>query len=196
MRQPAKQKLVQSAQSMLLAKGFPSTTVDEVCAAAAVSKGSFYHYFKTKDDLGITALEAFYNAHMQRLAQGPYRAIRDPLQRALAYLDHAETVAKELWSGGCLLGSFAIELGESNPRIRATVSNLFKQSAAVLARLFTPVAEQAARRGSAPSAAELAEHFIIVVEGSVVLAKAHDDWRVVPQAIRTFKRYLQSLIEA
>ncbi len=195
MGQSAREKLVQAAQSLFLAKGFPATTVDELCAAAGVSKGSFYHCFDTKDELGVAALETFYHEHMRRLAQGPYRAMRDPLQRAFGYLDHAEAVAQELWSRGCLLGGFAIELGESNPRMRATVSSLLKQSAAVLAQLFAPVAEGAAARGDAPGAAELAEHFIIVVEGSVVLAKAHDDWRFVPAGIRTFKRYLQSLID-
>ncbi len=178
----------------MLSRGFPATTVDEICAAAGVSKGSFYHFFQTKDDIGVAALEGFYAEHMRRLADGPYRGIRDPLERVFGYLNHAEAVAKELWGHGCLLGSFALELGDSHPAMRAKVSVLLGQSAAVLARLFAPVCEKAAGRPGAPKPAELADHFIAMIEGCVVLARAHDDWRRVPAGIRSFKRYLQGLV--
>ena len=53
-----KDKLIEAALRLMLAKGYPATTVDEICASAGVSKGSFYHFFATKEELALAAVQA------------------------------------------------------------------------------------------------------------------------------------------
>ena len=57
---PTKEKLLEAAQQLMLAKGFPATTVDEICEAAGFTKGSFFHYFESKEHLGKEVLDRFY----------------------------------------------------------------------------------------------------------------------------------------
>jgi TetR/AcrR family transcriptional repressor of nem operon len=185
-----KEKLVDAARRLMLSKGYAATTVDEICEEAVLSKGSFYHFFSTKEEIGLAALEAFHQRGQKRLSEGPFTAVADPVERVFSFVDHAESVSKDLWSEGCLLGTFAVDLAETHPAVRKRVSELFDKSIANLAKVFEPIAS---KNKNGPSAQELAEHFISLLEGAIVLGKAYDDIKRIPESIREFKRYLQVL---
>jgi hypothetical protein len=91
-----------------------------------------------------------------------------------------------------LLGNFALELADSNPIIRKKVSGLLNKSTESVARILEPIANLR-KKGEGPSAVELAEHYIALIEGAIVLGKAHHDWKRIPDGIRQFRRYLECL---
>jgi TetR/AcrR family transcriptional repressor of nem operon len=186
----AKDKIVQTALRLMLDKGYAGTTVDGICENAGVSKGSFYHFFKTKEDIGLEALEAFIQRGERLMRLGDLMEIEDPIQRAFAYLEHAETVSKDLWGDGCLLGNFALDLARTHPAIRARVTALFDGTIDKVAKIFEPIATL---RENGPTGVQLAEQYIAMLEGSIVLAKAHDDWKRIPRGIQAFGGYLRLL---
>ena len=55
-----KRKLVDAGVSLMRHRGFNATTVDDICTAAGVTKGAFFHYFKSKDDLATAAVIRFH----------------------------------------------------------------------------------------------------------------------------------------
>jgi len=59
---PTKTRLLDAAERLMLAKGFSATTVDDICETAKLTKGSFFHYFESKDELGEELLEHFCTA--------------------------------------------------------------------------------------------------------------------------------------
>jgi TetR/AcrR family transcriptional repressor of nem operon len=187
----AKEKLTRAALELMLSRGYTATTVDEICGRAGLTKGSFYHCFTTKEDIGVAALELFHEDAFKRSA-GTYTAIKDPVERAFGFLDHVEAAAKDIWGAGCLLGNFALELADTNPIIRKKVSGLLTKSTDDLARIFEPIAKLR-KKGQGHSAVELAEHYLALIEGAIVLGKAHDDWKRIPKGIRQFRRYLECL---
>lgn len=190
----ADEKLVDAAERLMLAKGYTATSVEEICAEAGLSKGSFYHHFQTKEAVGLAALEAYNRRARERLMNGPFRDAEDPRRRALRFVDHAESVARELWGDGCLLGNFALELAETKPDIREKVAELWTRSAGSIAEVFEPLPVSAA--GAGPSdGRELAEHFLVVLEGAIVMARAHDDWDRVPRGLDGFRHYLELLTD-
>ena len=77
----AKEKLVKGALQLMLSKGYAGTTVDEICEAAGVSKGSFYYSFKTKEDIGVAALESFHLEAYTRIGTGKFTEITNPVKR-------------------------------------------------------------------------------------------------------------------
>jgi TetR/AcrR family transcriptional repressor of nem operon len=186
MKISTRDRIIRTAEEQMLSKGYAAARVDEICAAAGVSKGSFYHSFETKEELGLAVLAAFQARNEQLLASGSHGDIVDPAERSLALLDHVIDVAAQMWGGGCLLGSFALELGDTNPRIHREVSDLFRRVARNLAQAMEPLATENGR-AAARSAKDLAEEFIIVVEGALVLAKAHGDWSHVVRALERFR---------
>jgi TetR/AcrR family transcriptional repressor of nem operon len=191
--QNTQDKLIEAALTLMLAKGYPATTVDEICVAAGVSKGSFYHFFATKEDLALAAMDAYSQRGFEALQSGSYTGLEDPRERLFGFLDHAEAIAQERWGRGCLLGNLAVELADTNETFRARISEIFETLARRLATAFETVVEPG--KAESPTAVELAEFFLSALEGSIVLAKAHDDWGRVPAALRNFRRYVEKLAE-
>ena len=186
-KRTAKEKLLEAAQTLMLSKGYPATTVDEICELASVSKGSFYHLFDSKEELGLAVLDAFQARSKRLINDGPQAHVVDPVDRALQLLEHLMAVAGEAWGDGCLLGSFALDLADTHPVIREAVSEKFREIAEALAEGMAPLGREGGHP-DAPSGAELAEQFIVVVEGALILAKAHKDWSYVTRALERFQK--------
>ncbi len=186
------EKLLDAALRLMLSRGYSATTVDEICAAAEVSKGSFYHFFKTKEDVGLATLAYFYHRGSGEMMSGGFVSLTDPLKRAFGFIDHVERKSAVLWSEGCLLATFASELAESSPVIQAEVSRMFKDLAYGMSLLLEPIARKA--RANSPTAVEMAEMFLDVLEGSIVVARAHREPERISVSIKRFRVYLESLI--
>ena len=64
--------------------------MDAICEKADLTKGSFYYFFDSKEDLGLAVLEWSIGQGVQMLARGPYVRIVDPIEKAFAFLEHLE----------------------------------------------------------------------------------------------------------
>lgn len=192
---PAKDKLLDAAQSLMLAKGFTATTVDEICETAKLTKGSFFHYFKSKEELGRAALDRFVSTMQQITQQAPFHKERDPLKRVYGYVDFMIRMAKDPRTPkSCLLGTFAQELSDTHPKIRSRCAEHF----CLWAEAFKKDLDEAKakyRPKAAIDTQELAEHFIAVAEGALILARAKQDTGVVETHLRHFMQYVKTLLE-
>jgi TetR/AcrR family transcriptional repressor of nem operon len=54
----AKQRLIEAARNVIFTHSYEGVSVDELCAAAGVNKSSFYHFFSSKQDLVLAAIES------------------------------------------------------------------------------------------------------------------------------------------
>ena len=188
-----RERLLDTAQKLMRSKGYVATTIDEICAAAGVTKGAFFHYFTDKQDLGKAALTGFMAAQQRRVQKAALAPDADPLKRVYGYVDFAIKLSRDPASRqGCLLGNFAQELSDTHHEIRDLCAQHFSQWAEMLRRDL-----DAAKTRHAPRArfdtASLADHFIAVFEGALIMGKAKQDMRVVEQSLRHFRNYLQSL---
>ncbi len=192
---PTKEKLLEAAQSLMLAKGFTATTVDEICETAKLTKGSFFHYFKSKDELGKTVLDRFVSMRVQLMQQAPFHKERDPLKRIYGYIDFLILLAKSPKAPkSCLLGTFAQELSDTHPQMRSRCAEHF----CLWAEAFKKDLDEAKAKYRPKAAIDtqgLAEHFIVVVEGALILAKAKQDRGAVEAHLRHFTQYVKSLFE-
>ena len=191
-----RERILEAAETLFLARGFAGTAVDDVCTAADSSKGSFYHHFESKEALALAVLDAYYARGLTRLMSGPFHREADPIKRCLAFLRHAEDISVEVWSEGCILGSFAADLADSSPRVHGAVANRLKNLAAALAPLFAAALAQQSARPRRPTADDLAHQFLAVVEGAIVLAKAHRQPPRIAAGIRSYRQVLEGFMTA
>lgn len=190
-----RERLLETAQKLMRAKGYAATTIDEICSAAGVTKGAFFHYFTDKQDLGKAALAGFMSVQQRRVQKSALAPDVDPLKRVYGYVDFAIKLSRDPASRhGCLLGNFAQELSDTHHEIRDLCAQHFSQWAEVLQRDL-----EAAKTRHAPRArfdtASLADHFIAVFEGALIMGKAKQDMRVVEQSLKHFRSYLKILFE-
>ena len=188
-----KERILAAAKDLFLSQGYSGTTVDAICEQAQLTKGSFYYFFKSKEDLGLAVVQWTVVRGQGLLTDGPYTEISEPIDRAFAFLEHLEKCAPQLWSSGCLLGTFAAELAESNSRVQKAVSTMFQAVADHLAQELQPIAARA-NKGRRVRASELADTLLGTIEGSIILAKAHRDPTRLTRAIRRFRASMGELI--
>ncbi|MBI1201972.1 MAG: TetR family transcriptional regulator [Rhodopseudomonas sp.] len=192
----AKHKLLDAALSVIRTKGYSATTVDELCAAAGVTKGAFFHHFKSKDELGVAAAGHWSEITGALFAAAPYHDLADPLDRVLGYV----AFRKALLKGGvpdftCLVGTMVQETYETAPAIRAACDLSISSHAATLEADI----EAAMRdRNMSPTwtAKSLALHTQAVLQGAFILAKAKGGAEVAADSVDHLTRYLELLFSS
>jgi len=185
-----RKKLLEMAQHLMLAKGYTATSVEEICAAATLTKGSFFHYFASKEDLGKAVLDRYVNTMFLAAQNAPFLKKNDPLQRLYGYIDFMVEVSKDpVRSSGCLLGNFAQVLTDTHPEIRTQCAGHFKLWADMLKQQLD--AAKAVYKVKGLDTATLADHFIALFEGSLMLAKTRQAPDVVANNLLHFKNYLK-----
>jgi AcrR family transcriptional regulator len=127
-----------------LARGYIGKRKRNPASKARLTKGSFYYFLDSKEDLGLKVLDWSLRRSAQMLASGPHVRIVDPLEKAFAFLEHLEKCSPEIWSGGCLLGSFSLELADTNSRMQQAVAGMFQAVADDFAKQLQPIAAQCA----------------------------------------------------
>jgi TetR/AcrR family transcriptional regulator, transcriptional repressor for nem operon len=191
----AKSRLLNAALGVIRAKGYAATTVEDLCVAAGVTKGAFFHHFKSKEDLGVSAAEHWSKVTGELFATAPYQKHADPLQRVLGYLDFR----KQLLTGKvadftCLVGTMVQENFESSPSIRAACDASISGHAA---RVESDIADAIRQRGlRVPWTAEsLAFHTQAVLQGAFILAKAKDGAAIAASSVDHLRRYIELLFD-
>jgi TetR/AcrR family transcriptional regulator, transcriptional repressor for nem operon len=189
-----KRKLVDAGVKLMRARGYSATTVDDICAGAGVTKGGFFHYFKSKDDVAHTVLTYFHERKVKDYEAASFRKLADPLDRVFGRLDYVEEsvggdghVTK-----GCLIGMFAQELAFTNPEIRDICQNFFSR---MVGDFSQDIAE--AKSLHAPDAKfdpkALAQFYLAIVQGSLMLAKVAGGNEVLRDNIEQFRSHLKCL---
>jgi TetR/AcrR family transcriptional repressor of nem operon len=188
----AKDKVLAAAQELMTGRGYSATTVDSIVARAGVAKGSFYHAFKSKEELALAALEGYAASTWKVLAAGPYRDLDDPVRRALGFVDYLIATSDSLWSRGSLLGSVAVEVAQTHPSLNDRIGALFDRFEEKFVRLFLPALT--ARDVTEVSAKALAVHLMAVIEGSIITAQSHHSASHLHDGLQHFRRYLALLL--
>jgi TetR/AcrR family transcriptional regulator, transcriptional repressor for nem operon len=186
--------LLDAALKVIRTKGYSATTVDDVCAAAGVTKGSFFHHFASKEELAIEATRHWNDMTGALFASAPYQQVQDPRERILAYIDfRAQIVQGDLADVTCLLGTLVQETYDSHPAIRAAC----REGIEGHARTLVPMIAQA-KALYAPdsdwSAENLALYTQAALQGAFILAKAQGDSRVAVGFIAHLHDYVQGLL--
>ena len=184
--------LVDQARRLMLERGYSATTLDQVCAAAGVSKGAFFHYFKTKEALGQAVLARHGELSQQAYRDAPFLSKTDPLERLLGYVEFTASLVRHPVRDACLFGMFSQELAASEPQFRLGCASAFAQWAGGLKAMLEDARQRHAPRARI-SVDEAAEHFIAVFEGALILAKAKGDPGTVKVHLDLYKRWLKSL---
>ena len=178
---------------MVRQQGFAATSVDELCKAAGVTKGAFFHHFDSKEALGVAAADYWSETTGTMFADAPYHQIEDPVERVIGYV----RLRRDLLDGKeaeytCLVGTMVQEAYTSNPAIRdACKTSIFGHAET----LEDDIQAAIDACGLAPdwTAKSLALHTQAVLQGAFILAKASGERRVAEDMVDHLERYIRFL---
>ncbi len=190
----AREDLVATASDLMWSRGFVDVGVAELCAAAGVRPGSFYHFFPSKAALGIAALDHHWkitDAHVLR----PAAEVDDPIERLQYYFEvvslmHAELKHRHGEVRGCPVGNLGGEATALGPELRAALEGYSSK----LADFFVRMVEDASRRGQsgAGDAASRGAALLALVEGILLLARIRNNADVIMEMYPQAKALLRS----
>lgn len=183
-------RLVETMLNLMWQHGYAGVSVDKVCKAAGVNKGSFYHFFPSKEDLALAALDLGWEGAKTGLYAESFDPALPPLERLNRLVEmihgfHTGMIAGE-WQAeqGCPFGNIGAESGVDDARIREKVREIYEEEAA----FFEATLADAVEDGAIPpcDAAETARLLVALQSGMFQHAKIYEDtdWiaRFIPAA--------------
>lgn len=188
----ARAKLLEAAVVLIRKKGFAGTSVDDLCKAAGVTKGAFFHHFESKDALGVAAARFWSETTGAFFGDAPYNWHEDPLDRVLGYIDfRSALIAGPVEGFTCVAGTMVQEAFYTSPAIREACDASISGNAALLE---ADIAEAIARYGVKDvSAKSLSLHIQAVLQGGFILAKAKGGPDIARESVAHLKRYFEML---
>jgi len=171
MREDTKQKLIKAGAEIMHLKGFNNTGVQEILDKTGVPKGSFYNFFKSKEDFGLQVIDYYagfffeiFTRFLNDESQPPLERIRLLFQWFIAFFQSAD------YTLGCPLGNFAQELGDISPVFREKL----KANLDAMSQLYAAVLREAQDAGALSrelDAGEAARFVVSSWEGALTLMK-------------------------
>jgi TetR/AcrR family transcriptional regulator, transcriptional repressor for nem operon len=192
-RHESKAKLLEATLKVVRTRGYTATRIEDVCAEAGLTKGSFFHHFKSKEDLALSAVAHWEDFTRGFFAAAPYHRGADPLDRLLAYIDFRKSMLTgDLPEFTCFPGTIIQEAYLMHPEIVVACEKNISGHARTL-EADIDAAMQKYGVGDDWTAESLALHTQAVLQGAFILAKAKGGADVAVQSLDHLRRYFELL---
>jgi TetR/AcrR family transcriptional repressor of nem operon len=189
----SKTKLLDATLKVVRAKGYSATRIEDVCAEAGLTKGSFFHHFKSKEDLALAAVAHWDANASQFFAAASYHDATDPLERLIAYVVFRKAILTgDLPDFTCFAGTIVQEAYRSHPDVSAACERNITGHAKTL-EADVRAAMRKYRVNGEWTPESLALHIQAVIQGGFILAKAKGSASVAIECLDHLRRYLELL---
>jgi len=182
---------LERAMQVFWAKGYESTSLDDLCEATGVGRSSLYSAFNDKRDLYLRALDHYENASAARIAAALARPV--PVRKALAgFLDRMiDDIVAGPGRRGCFIGNCAAELA----RLDRTAATRVHRSIDRIESVFREALARAKSRGEIPAQSDttaLARFLVAGIQGMRLVGKANPDRSALRDIAAVMLRCLES----
>ena len=193
--QQTRENILATAESIILQRGYAGTSIEDIISQAGITKGGFFYHFEGKNDLARNLIkryleqdEAFFTGLVERARS----LTEDPLQQLLIFLKLLAEAMDDLPSThpGCLVASFTYESQQFDKEIQ----NLNAQGILSWRRIFMEhlenIVEKYPMKIERPLE-ELADMLTGVIEGGIIMSRALDDRKILPNQLMQFRNYIR-----
>jgi TetR/AcrR family transcriptional regulator, transcriptional repressor for nem operon len=180
-------RIVEAARCLFWLNGYGLTTVNQILDRAQANPGSFYHLFRTKENVLLTVLHNNTRLFVPTIVNPIFEKITDPIDRIFAILDvYRRNLVNSEFSCGCFIGKLALEIHDSQVHLHERLAHNFDNWSATIEKCL----EQARHR--IPEGLDLkpiSTFVLTTMEGGVMLARAHKSIAPFENAIVNLRLY-------
>ena len=194
---PARERILELAEAAVLAKGFAATSIDELIAAAGITKSGFFYHFKDKGELAAALMER-YVAHNATVLTDIFRRAdelnEDPLHGYLVGLKLLAEMTADLPGAhpGCLVASFCYQ----DRLFSQDVRDLTFRGVAGWRKIFLDRLTRIAERYPPKIPVDLealADMANTLVDGGIILSRVMRDRHILPQQIMLYRDFVRAV---
>jgi len=188
-----RERIIDVAKERFHARGYADVGIKEICDNANIQKGSFYHFFPSKEDLALSVIDEFAEDWANGFVAEAFDPKLPPMERIDYLIDAAYFWQKSVKEKngkipGCLFGNLALEMSTKNDVLRAKLNAVFTNAKT----RFKDTLEEAIADGEIkPLNVELtSEAMLAYLEGMILLAKSENNPEVIYKlgpAIKTIR---------
>ena len=179
-----RQRLLDCALQLFYSRSYADVGVQEICQTAGVKKGSFYHFFPSKRDLALAALDSSWDDFRGSLLAAAFHPDIPPLQRITRLLERVYQHHKAMKEQcgrvlGCPYGNLAGEMSTQDEALRAQLNRIFRELEAPLAAAL----DEAVTAGDLQplDTVATAAAMVAYLEGLTLMAKTRNDPEIIPK---------------
>ncbi|AKQ63741.1 Transcriptional regulator, TetR family [Myxococcus hansupus] len=188
-----RRQLVEAAVRLMMRQGYSATTVDQVCAEASLTKGSFFHHFESKEAMGLAAMGAFAEMGMALYAEAWGGQGGDPLVKLHRLLDVMTDLARQHGEMlTCMVGMLSQELALSNATVREAGDGHMRAWVDVAAGLLADAKRVHSPRASFDPEA-VAWMLYSTWQGSMLVGKTRQRPEMVIENLRQMRLFIDGL---
>ncbi|MGD2132441.1 MAG: TetR/AcrR family transcriptional regulator [Maricaulaceae bacterium] len=192
-----RESILDAAKKLVMSKGFAGTSLDDILKETGVTKGAFFHHFKNKADLArelvkryaLNDLKMFqeFDRRSQDASDDPLAQVMEFLRIFERYISNSDDPAP-----GCMYAVYTYESRQFDPDILDFVSDTLRQWTSIYVRKFQDVMD--CYEPALPvTPRQLAEMIVSVIEGGLILQRAHGDTDTTRRQSEQFRNYLTLL---
>ena len=187
----AREALLDATERLIIAKGYAATTVDQICEKVGATKGTFFHYFESKEQIALAALERFIANRAQTLGSAGLEKEKDPLKRFDRLIEFATNDCRDPQRDSCLAGMLSQEMSATHASFRKMCRVAFRDATAMIKSILDDVKAAYAPRSKVDTS-ELAELFVAVCQGGLLMSKAKGTIQPLHSALAHYQSYVHS----
>lgn len=193
-------KILREATRLFVTRGFHDTSLDDVRRATGLTTGALFHHFSGKEQLGLAVLDWYVDERRRELAaiERTLPATNDPVERVLRLLEATRIRTQRRArrrQAGCVFGNLTTALADTHPGFRRKLADCFDEMAIDFKlRLDAAVQEHRPRRKL--DTLGLARYIVSVLEGSIILARAHQDASLIARNFELLCNHLRHTFAA
>ena len=193
----SRERILSSAESIILQKGFTATSIEDILKKASITKGGFFYHFEGKSGLAEALIDRYLEqdaALFESLFEKARDLSEDPLHQLLIFLKLlAEKMGQmEQTHPGCLVATFTYENQQFKDEIRKKIVLGYESWRDMITQQLTKIDEKYSKQTKA-SNESLANMFISAVEGGILLTRAFMDNELLVGQILAYRTFLRSI---
>lgn len=166
-----RERIVEAALYLFWLQGYAATGIAEILKRSKANAGSFYFFFKTKEELLLAVLELYIHTLQPVVVQPVLGEIQDPVERVFGILEfYRKNLLATGCTYGCPIGRLALEIPEEQFRVHKRLADNFDGWTAAVEKCLGDARE---RLPEGTDLATLSRFVLTVMEGGVMQARAH-----------------------
>lgn len=190
-----KENILKIAEGLMLQKGFSGTSLEEIIAAANITKGGFFYHFENKNELAKHLMlkyqqddEVFFNGLFERADE----LSEDALQQMLIFLKLLAKAMENLPDvhPGCLVATFTSANHQLNDEVKNVVAECTLSWHELFASRLEKISQQYPMKIDV-TINELSDMLITIIEGGIILSRTLSDQKILAQQILQYRNFLR-----